>query len=292
MSNTGKLVRMSRLVPDSRAVIVPFDDALINGPNGGLQNPTQRMREIMEGGANAVLGFPGLLRSYAHLYPGLPFIYNITASTTLGAHTRKAVVGSVLHALRSGADAVAVHVNISDSAEPEMLRALGQAGEECEEFGMPLMAIMYPRSSTRGRDDNYLDLKAADRTRYACLVRHAVRVGVELGADIVKTQYTGDPESFSTVVGACLGVPVVVAGGPHTSVATALKNAREAMDAGAAGVCFGRQTYDRESIGDFLRMLRDIVTNNSTPEQAMAQCDGEAAVLAAEQVRPPEQGAG
>jgi DhnA family fructose-bisphosphate aldolase class Ia len=266
MSSTGKLTRMSRLVPDGRTVMVPFDDALINGPHGGLADSAARAREAFAGGANAVLGFRALHDRCVTAGPVIPFVLNLTASTVRSAHTRKVAVGSVEAALRAGCDGVAAHVNITDRYEHQMLTTLGVFGESCQQWGMPLMAIMYPRrAGADGVDDNYLNLRTADRAAYATLVRHCVRIAVELGADIVKTQYTGDPTSFATVIDASLGVPVVIAGGPRTSVREALDNAHGAMLAGASGVCFGRQTYNRRDVTDFVRKLCLVVRDGVRP---------------------------
>jgi DhnA family fructose-bisphosphate aldolase class Ia len=232
-----------------------------------------RVQEVAHGGADAVLGFRRLHAAYTSHGLELPFVANLTASTVLGTHTRKVVIGSVERALRQGCDAVATHVNVSGAHEAEMLAALGQIAESCEEHELPLLAIMYPRREGTGTDDNYLELKERDRAAYADLVRHAVRIAVELGADVVKTQYTGDLESFSTVVAASLGVPVIVAGGPRTSIHQALANAHGAVQAGAAGVCFGRQTYNRRDVSGFVRFLRAVVREGQDPGEFLARSE-------------------
>ncbi|MGW4464320.1 hypothetical protein [Micromonospora sp. NPDC004704] len=266
MTSAGRLIRLSRLIPDRRSVLVPFDDALISGPYGGLVDTVVRAREVADGGANAIMGFRALHDRCSARGLFVPFVLNLTASTVLSSHTRKTVVGSVEAAVRAGCDGVAVHVNVTDGREGEMLGTLGAVSDACQQWNMPLLAIMYPRRVHRdGTDDNYLELKATNRDGYARLVRHAVRIAVELGADIVKTQYTGDPESFATVVEVSLGVPVVIAGGPRTSVRQALDNAYGAMSAGAAGVCFGRQTYHRTDVTGFVRKLCLVVRDQRDP---------------------------
>lgn len=266
MSGAGKRLRMSRLLPGGRTVIVPFDDALINGPDGGLVDSTARVREAAAGGADAVLGFRTLHERSVAAGIAVPFVANLTASTVLARHTRKVLVGSVEAALRAGCDGVAVHVNVTDRHEHRMLRLLGAVSESCQRWEMPLLAIMYPRrAGAGGSDDNHLDLRETDRLGYSRLVRHCVRIAAELGADIVKTQYTGDPESFTRVTEAALGVPVVIAGGPRTSIRQALDNAHGAMLGGAAGVCFGRQTYHRTDVTGFVRKLCLVVRDGLPP---------------------------
>lgn len=229
MSGAGKRIRMSRLLPGGRTVIVPFDDALINGPDGGLVDSTARIREAAAGGADAVLGFRTLHERSVSVGAVVPFVANLTASTVLARHTRKVLVGSVEAALRAGCDGVAVHVNVTDRHEHRMLRLLGAVSERCQRREMPLLAIMYPcRAGADGSDVNHLDLRETDRFGYVRLVRHCVRIAVELGADIVKTQYTGDPESVARVTGAALGV---IAGGrgaahKHAGFADAIRRAQ------------------------------------------------------------------
>jgi DhnA family fructose-bisphosphate aldolase class Ia len=267
MRGTGKTVRLSRIMPDGRTVLVPFDDALINGPSQGLRDTLQRVREVESAGADGIMGFRGLLSAYAGLGVRLPFVANLTASTVLGEHTRKAVVGTVESAVRAGCDGVAVHVNVSARHEAEMVATLANAGEACDRWDMPMLAIMYPRRDRDGADDNYLELKTRDRQAYAELVAHSVRIAVELGADMVKTQYTGDAESFASVVAVGLGVPIVIAGGPRVPIDEALGNAHGAVKAGAAGVCFGRNCYNRSDVARFVRMLVGVVHQGRLPEE-------------------------
>lgn len=239
--------------------MIPIDDALIDGPEGGLRNPTRKLGEIIAGAPDAILGFRGVFKhSYGYLSQTAG-IMNLTASSVRATHTRKILVGKVEEALYWGLDGVAVHVNVTSQYESEMLSTLGTVARECEVVGMPLMALMYPRSETPTGDNNYLDIKKSNPPEYARLVRHAARIGVELGADIIKTQYTGDPDSFGTVVEACGETPVVIAGGPFVELDTSLLCAKGAIQAGAAGVCFGRNSFNREDTTRFVKLLRGIV---------------------------------
>src|SRR5205823_2738186 len=111
--------------------------------------------------------------------------------------------------------------------------------------GMPLVALAYVRRGTAEGDENYFQLRERDPEAYADLVVHACHAAVELGADLVKTQYTGSISSFRRVVASVAPMPVVIAGGPAIEEAAALKMADEALAAGAAGLCFGRNTYCR-----------------------------------------------
>ena len=135
-----------------------------------------------------------------------------------------------------GADAVSMHVNIGAESEAKMLSDLGMVAVECMEWGMPLLAMMYPRGKNI-KTNNDLDQ-----------VKLAARVAAELGADIVKTVYTGDPESFREVTRGC-PVPVVVAGGSKTDDRTTLELIEGAMAGGAAGISIGRNAFQHRSTG-------------------------------------------
>jgi DhnA family fructose-bisphosphate aldolase class Ia len=122
---------------------------------------------------------------------------------------------------------------------------------------MPLVAMMY----TRGQKiENEYDVK---------YVKHAARVGAELGADIVKVPYTGSVESFAEVVNGC-PVPVVIAGGEKMdSDEDIFRMVEGALAAGAAGLSIGRNAFQHKNPTKMIQALSQIVHNNTTVEQAM-----------------------
>jgi DhnA family fructose-bisphosphate aldolase class Ia len=195
----------------------------------------------------------------------IAWIVNVTASTVRSRHTRKVIVGTVDDACAIGADAVAVHVNFTDEAEGEMLAALSAVSSDCRRLGIPLLALAYARRGTPDGDENYFDLKERDPDRYADLISHACHVVAELGADIIKTQYTGSVASFSRVITSVAPVPIIVAGGPAKEEPVALKMASEALEAGAAGLCFGRNTYCRHDVREFLARLTHLIPTGPGP---------------------------
>ena len=110
---------------------------------------------------------------------------HISGSTILGPDPdNKVPVADVEEAIKLGADAVSIHVNIGSQTEPQQLREFGKTAKICEEWGIPLLAMMYPRG---GKEINQFDVE---------FVKHVARIGAELGADIIKTNYTGSPDSF------------------------------------------------------------------------------------------------
>lgn len=276
----GKAVRLQRIINPltHRTLIVPLDNSLLSGPDGGLMHMDEKVRQIVAGGADAVMGFYGLFAHHGQLLQGRSGLLNITASTTLGAHTRKVLVGSVEQAVALGMDGVTVHVNMSSRYEPSMLKILGDISRECARLGMPLMAQVYPRTENEyGKgDNNYHDLQRDEPQKYTAMVRHCVRVAVDLGADIVKTQYTGSADSFASVVQCASGVPVVMAGGQETTDLAVLQKVYNALQAGATGACVGRNVFNHTDTEMMTAALRMVVHDGLSPEDALQAAGKEA----------------
>ena len=122
---------------------------------------------------------------------------------------------------------------------------------------MPLVAMMYPRGKNIANPN---DVE---------VVAHAARAGAELGADIIKTNYTGDPESFARVVKGC-PVPVVIAGGPKTETDMEfLQMIDGAMQAGARGVAIGRNVFQHKDPVQMTQAIAAIVNQGKSAEEAM-----------------------
>ena len=129
-----------------------------------------------------------------------------------------------------------------------------QVAEECQRWSLPLLAMMYPTGALLRQRGAEAELLAA-------------RAGAELGADIVKTSYTGDPQTFEKLVSVC-PAPVVVAGGPRKGTTRdMLEMVGEAMDCGAAGVALGRNVWQSSDSARTTRALADIVHRGKKPDE-------------------------
>jgi 2-amino-3,7-dideoxy-D-threo-hept-6-ulosonate synthase len=176
----GKKIRIERILDrkTGRCVIVPMDHGVSVGPIDGIIDMTETIDEVASGGANAVIVHKGIVGSGHRGYGrDIGLIIHLSASTALSPDPdNKVLVTSVEKALQMGADAVSVHVNVGSKKEPEMLNILGETAEVCDDWGMPLIAMMYPRG------DKITDEHSPE------VVKIAARVGAELGADIIKNQ--------------------------------------------------------------------------------------------------------
>lgn len=271
MSSIGKDRRLHHLFGNQdKCIIVPIDDSLISGPKDGLFDLKKKIQQIERAKPNAILTFSGSANAIKDL--SLPIILNITASSILGQHTNKVLISSVEYAISIGADAVAVHLNISSQYESEMFKIAGLVAEECHKYGMPLMILAYPRRERKANgkvtDDNYDELMHSSNKQYTELVAHCVRIAYELGADIIKTQYTGSYTSFQNVVSSAHDKPVVIAGGKNVEVDYLFQMIADAIKAGCAGVSIGRNVFNNEHSDIIISAIKKIVFDNYSASQA------------------------
>lgn len=261
MLGIGKNIRLERIIERNtkRTVIVPMDHGVTLGPIEGIIDMRDMVNEIAEGGADAVLGHVGLpLHGHRRHGKDLGLILHLSGSTVWAPDPNaKVLVNTVSMALKIGADAVSVHINIGAESESKMLHDLGEIAIECLEWGMPLLAMMY----TRG--DKFQEETSTEG------VKHAARIAAELGADLVKVSYTGSKKSFQEVVEGC-PIPVLIAGGEKT------KNEREifqivkdSLEAGGAGVSIGRNVFQHKKKKAMVKAICNIVHENITVEEAL-----------------------
>lgn len=235
---------------------IPMDHGVSDGPVEGLEDPASVAYACEGSGVTCVILNKGVIRSMPRP-AATGVLAHFSASTSLSmSPNRKVLTGSVEEALRLGADGVSLHVNVGGREEPEMLGQLGAVAGSCHEWGMPLLAMMYPRG------ENVSDPHDPDT------VAHAARIGAECGADVVKTVYTGDPDSFARVV-RCTPAPVVIAGGPRAGTdAEVLGMTEDAMGAGAAGVTYGRNVFAHRDPPAMAAALAAVIFGGETAAEA------------------------
>ncbi len=253
----GRKRRLKKIFQeDNRTVIVPMDHGVTIGPVKGIENMQTIVNQLLKGDVDAMIVHKGIAKKVDFGNAGL--IVHLSAISNLSSNSgNKVQVCSVQEAVRFGADGVSVHVNVGAQDEDKMLQVLGRVADECDIYGMPLLAMMYPRGpkiqSEHGPE----------------VVAHAARLGAELGADIIKTNYTGDITSFKTVIESC-PVPVVVAGGPKAKTTEDILNmTTDALKAGSLGLSFGRNVFQCDNPTLMVKALSAIVHRGATVEKAM-----------------------
>lgn len=257
----GRDIRLSRILKNGKMLCIPMDHGISNGPIMGLEDIHTMIYQCASAGLTCVLINKGIVKTMPKS-ADIGLIVHLSGSTSLGpAPNRKMLIGSAEEAVRLGADAVSLHINIGSKEEPEMLQKLGMMSDKCDEWSLPLVAMMYPRGEN------------IKKPYEPSIVAHAARVGAEAGADIVKTLYTGDPVSFKQVVRSC-PVPVVIAGGPKANTDREILNmCSGAMSAGAKGVTFGRNIFQHRNPPAMVRALHKIIIENKPVREALKEID-------------------
>ncbi|MEU0685674.1 class I fructose-bisphosphate aldolase [Streptomyces uncialis] len=245
----GKLRRMRRMFgADGRAVFAAIDHAAYMGEGPPLGEP---MTRIAQGRPDAVLATWHLARAYADVFAGAGLVLRVDGGSSEIGEFASGDVNAIMHlpeeALRIGADCVVVLAFPGAPDEDLSLKRLARLTSECELLGLPVMAEMIPGGWA----------KAVPWTTKN--VARAARIGAELGADIIKTVCPGPTEEFAEVV-AATPVPVVALGGPKTdSEDEVVALARGVVEAGGAGVAFGRNVWGSAAPDKLVARLREAV---------------------------------
>ncbi|MFB6072282.1 MAG: 2-amino-3,7-dideoxy-D-threo-hept-6-ulosonate synthase [Halobacterium sp.] len=256
MTDTGKSARLERIGRDGRFVTIPMDHGVTLGAVDGLVDIESTVDAVTSNGADAVLTQKGVAPRVHPNKNGAGYVVHLNGSTVIGPDANdKRRTGTVEEAVRAGADAVSFHINVGSDYEPDQLTELADVCDDAERLGMPVLAMSYARGP--GVDEH--DAES---------LSHAVRLAEELGADVVKTAYSGSASSFERVVEAT-AKPVIIAGGSPDGDRATLENVRGAMDAGAAGVSMGRTVFQHDDSGAMTSAIAAVVHEDATPEEAM-----------------------
>ncbi len=260
----GKKIRLQRIADreSGKMLIVPIDHGISDGPIEGLINVKETVSMIAESGANAILMHKGLVGvGFRGSGSDLGLIVHLSAGTSLAPDPlNKVIVTTVEEAVALGADAVSIHINVGATDTGRMMIEAGEVARDCKKFGMPLLMMMYPRGE-KIKDEKDVNV-----------VKLAARIGAELGADVVKTNYTGSKETFREVVEGC-PVPVVIAGGCKGTDREVLQMIKDAMDAGAAGVALGRNAFQHKEPKKMIQAVSLIVNKGYSVNDAIIKSE-------------------
>ena len=253
---TGVAARLDRVGTDGRYVVVPMDHGITLGAVTGLKDIESTIDAVTRGGADAVLTQKGIAPRVHPNLNGAGYVVHLNASTVVGPDANdKRTTGSVKSAIRVGADAVSLHLNVGSNHEREQIEALGALTDEAAEYGLPVLAMTYARGPDVDGDDPEV-------------LGHAARLGEELGADLIKTGYSGDAESFEHVCESTR-LPVLIAGGSPSGDLASLRDVRGAMDAGGAGVSMGRTIFQHDDPEKMARAVSLVVHDDASAEDAL-----------------------
>ncbi|SNZ13168.1 fructose-bisphosphate aldolase / 2-amino-3,7-dideoxy-D-threo-hept-6-ulosonate synthase [Natronoarchaeum philippinense] len=256
----GTDARLERIGTDGKFVVVPMDHGITLGAVQGLKDIESTIDAVTSGGVDAVLTQKGIASRVHGNKNGKGFIVHLNASTSIGPDSNdKRRTGTVEEAVRAGADAVSYHINVGSKYERDQLADLAKVTDEADRLGIPVLAMAYARG---------VHLEGEDPEHDAENLGHAVRLAEEVGADIVKTAYSGDAESFAHVTSST-SLPVVIAGGARGTDRETIEMVRGAMDAGADGISMGRSIFQHEDPRAISEAVTGVVHEDLSSEEAL-----------------------
>jgi class I fructose-bisphosphate aldolase len=282
--STGKKARLHRILNEhglgnGTALLLPYDQGLEHGPRDFFANPAAGdpkyiLRLALEGGFNGVVLQIGLAEKFFWEFAGeVPLVLKLNGKTDIPPDDAalSPVHATVEEAVRLGADAVGYTLYVGTPAQEADFSALRTVREDAARYGMPLIVWAYPRGSA-------IEAKGGKTSFYA--VDYAARVASELGADIVKVNFPqpglreavkpeydrefSSQEAIDAVVRSANRTMVLVSGGERAGDDAMLEKARRSMDAGALGLIFGRNVWQREHEESirFAARLREILATH------------------------------
>ena len=263
MSGTGKQIRLARLFDGAEnVVVVAIDHGLYFGPLAGLIDLPTAIQNLKQ--ADGVLLSAGMASHCADFFAhrGAPaMILRLNWATNYVApwqyeHSHSVHLLSAVDAMRLGADIVigSVTLKTPDQAEDaHNVELFAKYVQQKELAGVPLICEVYPIGGDHAKPE---DLQ--EQVAIGC------RMAAELGADMIKTFYTG--HGFSRIASAT-PIPILALGAlKKPTEADALIAAAEAIEHGARGVVFGRNVVQASDPQRLLEALKEVVKAGMAPD--------------------------
>jgi fructose-bisphosphate aldolase / 2-amino-3,7-dideoxy-D-threo-hept-6-ulosonate synthase len=264
--NIGKALRLRRIIDSATGTTVMF--AFSHGTSApevlpGLEEPTRVVEAAATGGADCVFLAPGMIEAVGEVAATttLGVAVKVSATASRGGNPYQEVLTtSIERSLELGADAVVALIPFAPENEPDVIALTALLGEACGRWGMPFIAEAEYPNSYYGTED------FAESWGVPYLKRSA-RLCVELGADIVKSNWTGSAETFAEIVES-VPVPVVVAGGSRVSDLDLLQNLSAAREAGAIGCSVGRNIFQHAAPERMVRAIAAVFKDGADAQEA------------------------
>lgn len=261
MAMLGKFIRMSRLINprSNKMMAITVDHSISRGIMHGLIPIQETIDKIVAGGPDAITMTKGIAEICLPKHAGKVSLLLKCSSYSPVQPTYDVCFGDVEEGVRMGADAVSVGAMMLGDRQAEQIRDIGFMAKQCMAVGMPLIGHIYPKGES---------VKPEDRTKWENIA-YCVRAGAELGVDIIKTTYTGDPKTMEKVVQCCPARVVIQGGDVGNTVEDYIKMTREALDVGVGGVTFGRFVWEYRDITSLVKTLRGVIHENLGIKEAL-----------------------
>jgi len=246
--------RLSQLIPsDGRCFFLPIDHGYFQGPTKRLEKPGETIKPLLPY-CDAIFVTRGVLRACIDPQNTKPIILRVSGGTSMVGKdlANEGITTSIEEIIRLNASAVGVSIFVGSDYEHQSLLNLAKLVNQCEDYGIPVMAVTAVGKELEKRDSRYLALSC--------------RIAAELGARVVKTYWC--KEGFEKVVEGC-PVPVIIAGGPKCeSELEVLEFVYDGLKKGAIGINLGRNVWQSDYPVAMASALQAIVHKNATVKKA------------------------
>ena len=251
----GMKNRLSRLIKsDGRCQFLPIDHGYFQGPTRCLERPGETIRDLLPY-ADGLFVTRGVLRTAVAPDIGTPIILRVSGGTSVIGQdlANEVLTTSIEEIIRLNVDAVGISVFVGSDYERQTLESLARLVNDCEDYGIPVMAVTAVGKEMEKRTARYLSLSC--------------RIAAELGAKIVKTYYC--KEDFDKVTNGC-PAPVVIAGGPKCETEMEVfEFVYDGIQKGAIGVNLGRNVWQNPHPVSMMRALNAIIHDGARPQEAL-----------------------
>jgi len=271
--NIGKSSRIDTLFnSNDNAFVVAFDHGILMGPIDGIKDIESSVSKVVQGGPDAIQVTPPIAKVISENFLGRnsPSLIARLDTSNLWRSSPEPKSGyytdlfSVKDAVRLNAQAVVTYLLVgfeNDQDEAYNLKILSKIAHEAHDYGMPL--IIEPLGIAKG----YQAVRDKD------VISLAVRMATEVGADLLKVDYTGDKSSFREILDSTT-CPVMIRGGPKTkTLADSLQMVSDSLEIGASGIVFGRNIWQSDNPTKITKVYSDFVHNNIDINEALKQLE-------------------
>jgi len=234
-------------------MFIAYDQGLEHGPtdfNDKNIDPEYIIKIAKEGKFTGLILQKGIAERYNKEIKEskIPLIVKLNGKTGLvkGDPVSKQLC-KVDEAISLGATAVGYTIYIGSIHEEEMLQEFVKIQREAHKKGLPVIAWIYPRGkSLKGK-------KKRD------LLAYSARVGLEIGADIIKIHSHGNKDDLEWAVKSAGKARVVIAGGAKKKDKDLIKEIRDGIEVGISGVAIGRNIWQNKKPQALTKKLKKTI---------------------------------
>lgn len=225
-----------------------------------MNHPGEIIKKAVNGGIDGLLTTFGIASTFQKEIGNIGLILRMDGGTSQIAVEKApmSISYSVEDAVRLGADGVLCMGFPGAHFEDVTLKGLAKVAAECYKWGLVCGAEMLSRGF-----EPVEDARTVDNMSLAC------RIGAEIGADFIKSEFVGGIEGFKQIVDGCYKPILVLGGGKAKADRDILQMVRDSMDAGAQGVVMGRNIWRHSNVEGICAAVARIVHENAGVDEAL-----------------------